>query len=53
MPFCNGMDRAASAGIPGPKGRRLPHEVSTIEKTWTGLIIGDVRQCKLNRPMNA
>src|SRR5689334_8765228 len=46
---CNGGDRAARAGIPSPKGRRLPAGLSGAMRL-DALTDGDVRQRKLNRP---
>src|SRR3954469_9321661 len=48
-PSCNGADRAARAGIPSPKGRRLPAGLSGAMRL-DALTDGDVRQRKLNRP---
>ena len=46
---CNGGDRAARAGIPCPKGRRLPAGLSGAMRLDASTD-GDVRQRKLNRP---
>ena len=46
---CNGGDRAARAGIPSPKGRRLPAGLSGAMRLDASTD-GDVRQRKLNRP---
>ena len=46
---CNGGDRAARAGIPSPKGRRLPAGLSGAMKLVASTD-GDVRRRKLNRP---
>jgi hypothetical protein len=48
-PSCNGADRAARAGIPSPKGRRLPAGLSGAMKLVASTD-GDVRRRKLNRP---
>src|SRR3954471_16940065 len=48
-PSCNGADRAARAGIPSPKGRRLPAGLSGAMRRDASTD-GDVRQRKLNRP---
>src|SRR3954471_17568024 len=48
-PSCNGADRAARAGIPSPKGRRLPAGLSGAMRLDASTD-GDVRQRKLNRP---
>ena len=48
-PSCNGADRAARAGIPGPKGRKLPAGLSGAMRLDASTD-GDVRQRKLNRP---
>jgi len=46
---CNGGDRAARAGIPSLKGRRLPAGLSGAMRLDASTD-GDVRQRKLNRP---
>src|SRR4051812_13468967 len=46
---CNGGDRAARAGIPNPKGCRLPAGLSGAMKLDASTD-GDVRRRKLNRP---
>jgi len=46
-PPCNGADRAATAGIPGPKGRRLPVGLNGAMELGT-CIIGDVGRCEPN-----
>ncbi|MGF7212426.1 hypothetical protein GGE65_007053 [Skermanella aerolata] len=46
---CNGTDRAARAGIPCPKGRRLPAGLSGAMRLDASTD-GDVRRRKLNRP---
>ena len=46
---CNGGDRAATAGIPNPKGCRLPAGLSGAMRRDASTD-GDVRQRKLNRP---
>jgi hypothetical protein len=46
---CNGGDRAAKAGIPSPKGRRLPAGLSGAMRLDASTD-GDVRRRKLNRP---
>src|SRR3954451_13205973 len=48
-PSCNEADRAARAGIPSPKGRRLPAGLSGAMRLDASTD-GDVRQRKLNRP---
>src|SRR3954453_16463258 len=48
-PSCNGADRAARAGIPRPKGRRLPAGLSGAMRRDASTD-GDVRQRKLNGP---
>src|SRR4051812_2122888 len=48
-PSCNGADRAARAGIPSPKGRRLPAGLSGAMRRDASTD-GDVRRRKLNRP---
>jgi hypothetical protein len=45
---CNGGDRAARAGIPSPKGRRLPAGLSGAMRRDASTD-GDVRQRKLNK----
>src|SRR4051812_34964071 len=45
-PSCNGADRAARAGIPNPKGRRLPVSGTMRLDASTD---GDVRRRKLNK----
>src|SRR3954466_16301117 len=47
-PSCNGADRAARAGIPSPKGRRLPAGLSGAMRRDASTD-GDVRQRKLNK----
>ena len=47
-PSCNGADRAARAGIPSPKGRRLPAGLSGAMRLDASTN-GDVRQRKLNK----
>ena len=46
---CNGGGRAARAGIPSPKGRRLPAGLSGAMRLDASTD-GDVRRRKLNRP---